>query len=249
MKILAIGNSFSQDAFAYINNLASAAGDDCKVVNLYIGGCSLENHWFQYEHNLCFYEYELNGKNSGAYVSIDEVLDEEEWDIISLQQCSGLSGVEESYEPYLSRLIKAIKEKKPNSKLVLHETWAYDEGSLHEDFGRYELSQSVMYNQLHLAYKKMGDLYNLFIVPSGTLIQNLRGYEEFDSHQGGQSLCRDGFHLHGIYGRYAVACLWYLMFISEDKKIEFIPPNRDDDLYERKIQIILQEMNKIISKT
>ena len=43
--ILAIGNSFSQDATHYLHQIAEADGVETKVVNLYIGGCSLERHW------------------------------------------------------------------------------------------------------------------------------------------------------------------------------------------------------------
>ena len=38
MKILAIGNSFSNDATAYLYGMADAAGLEAKIVNLYIGG-------------------------------------------------------------------------------------------------------------------------------------------------------------------------------------------------------------------
>ena len=45
MRILAIGNSFSQDAFKYLHKVAEAAGKEVTTVNLYIGGCTLERHW------------------------------------------------------------------------------------------------------------------------------------------------------------------------------------------------------------
>ena len=45
LSILAIGNSFSQDATAYLHMAAEAAGVETLVVNLYIGGCSLKTHW------------------------------------------------------------------------------------------------------------------------------------------------------------------------------------------------------------
>ncbi len=45
MKVLAIGNSFSQDATRYLRKIAQASGEDMKVVNLYIGGCPLSRHF------------------------------------------------------------------------------------------------------------------------------------------------------------------------------------------------------------
>ena len=45
VKILAIGNSFSQDAVEqYLHELAEADGISTIIGNMYIGGCSLERH-------------------------------------------------------------------------------------------------------------------------------------------------------------------------------------------------------------
>ena len=41
MKVLAIGNSFSNDAMRYLHGIAKADGVDMKTVNLFIGGCPL----------------------------------------------------------------------------------------------------------------------------------------------------------------------------------------------------------------
>ena len=46
MKILAIGNSFSEDACRYIHKIAAADGQNIKTVNLYIGGCPLKTHYY-----------------------------------------------------------------------------------------------------------------------------------------------------------------------------------------------------------
>lgn len=45
MKILSIGNSFSQDALAYFRDMALASGIEVEVHHLCIGGCSLERHY------------------------------------------------------------------------------------------------------------------------------------------------------------------------------------------------------------
>src|SRR5690606_7557061 len=46
IKILAIGNSFSEDAIEnYLYDLAKASGRKVMIGNMYIGGSSLENHW------------------------------------------------------------------------------------------------------------------------------------------------------------------------------------------------------------
>ena len=45
LKVLAIGNSFSQDAVEqYLYELAAAQGDSLIIGNAYIGGCPIERH-------------------------------------------------------------------------------------------------------------------------------------------------------------------------------------------------------------
>ena len=58
MKILSIGNSFSQDAQRYLHELAKAEGVDIQTQNLYIGGCSLETHYQNMKGDLMEYELE-----------------------------------------------------------------------------------------------------------------------------------------------------------------------------------------------
>ena len=58
IKILAIGNSFSQDATHYLHQIGEADNIELKVVNLYIGGCSLERHWNNIQSEAAEYLYE-----------------------------------------------------------------------------------------------------------------------------------------------------------------------------------------------
>ena len=51
MRILSIGNSFSQDAHKWLHELAQDNDVDLETVNLYIGGCSLKMHWENIQNN------------------------------------------------------------------------------------------------------------------------------------------------------------------------------------------------------
>ena len=121
-KILAIGNSFSQDATAYLHDIAAAGGTDTKIVNLYIGGCSLKTHWENAENDHKNYLYELNGSSDGRMVSIREALTEESWDFITFQQASHDSGIPETYQPYLFKLSGYVKQYVPTAQQLMHET-------------------------------------------------------------------------------------------------------------------------------
>ena len=82
VTILAIGNSFSEDATCYLHQIAEAAGIGTYIVNLYIGGCSLEQHWQNMISGEALYQYQENGAITERYVSIEEVLKERSWDYI-----------------------------------------------------------------------------------------------------------------------------------------------------------------------
>ena len=96
LRILAIGNSFSQDAVEqYLYELFAASGKKVIIGNLYIGGCSLERHYNNINNDAAAYEYRkiVDGqKTNSKGVKISTVLAEEPWDYISLQQASGFSG-------------------------------------------------------------------------------------------------------------------------------------------------------------
>lgn len=206
MRILSIGNSFTQDATYYLHQIGEAAGVENEIVNLYIGGCPLEKHWNNMETGLQEYQYQINGVMTERYVSIKQMLMEGEWDVIVTQQASHDSGWPDSYEPFLGLMLDYLHKNAPNAKVFLNETWAYEKDSSHASFIRYHRNQQEMYERLHKAYHTMADKYALPLIPSGTLIQKLRETEHFCD--GKRSICRDGFHMDFMYGRYAVACMW-----------------------------------------
>lgn len=214
--ILAIGNSFSQDATTYLYDIAKAEGIELKVVNLYIGGCSLEMHWKNLGANAAVYDYELNGQETGRKISIKEALQEEKWDYVALQQVSSDSGILDTYYPYIIKIQEYVKEQAPQAEQLLHQTWAYEIDSQHPDFAKYHLDQMEMYSAVINTYKSLAEELSLKIISCGKVIQNLRAVSEFDYANGGISLCRDGFHMHFIYGRYAVAATWYEFILHQN---------------------------------
>lgn len=209
MKILSIGNSFSQDAHRWLHKLAEHNGIELETVNLFIGGCSLETHWKNVEENNAHYDLEVNGGSVGRKISIDEALSLEEWDVITLQQVSHDSGKYVTFEPYLSSLAEIVRKKQPNAKLYFHQTWAYDIGSSHGSFVIYDNDQALMYRMVKETCEKAAKSIGAGLIPTGDVIQTLREtVPEFDLKNGGLSLCRDTFHLSLDYGRYAAAATW-----------------------------------------
>ncbi|MDR1517656.1 MAG: DUF4886 domain-containing protein [Dysgonamonadaceae bacterium] len=211
IRVLAIGNSFSEDAVEnYLYELGREDGIVFIIGNLYIGGCSLERHWNNATDNKADYAYrkvDAKGvKTTTNRVSLQQGIGDEKWDYISLQQVSGNSGQIESYFPYLTDLKAYVKGLCTNYKVVFlfHQTWAYAKNSTHADFPKYNSSQTDMYNAIVNASRKATKRAGIRrIIPSGTAIQNGRG--SFF----GDNFCRDGYHLSLGLGRYTVACTWF----------------------------------------
>lgn len=207
-RILAIGNSFSEDATYFLHQILEDAGIKNQVVNLFIGGCPLEKHWANIEGNRRDYEFQLNGRKTDRFASIPEVLVEAKWDAIVTQQASHDSGWLDSYEPFLGLMVDYIREKTGDTPIYLHETWAYAKDSTHNHFMRYHRDQQEMYERLKANYSQMAEKYQLSLIPTGDLVQALRATEAFNEENGRYAINRDGFHLGYLYGRYAAACMW-----------------------------------------
>ena len=243
MKILAIGNSFSEDATYFLHDILSASGVDNKVVNLYIGGCSLERHWQNIEADKRDYQYQLNGRKTDRYVSIDEVLKEEKFDVIITHQASHDSGWKCTYEPFLGLLLDHLAACS-SAKIFLNETWAYETTSTHPNFMRYERDQEKMFTALKEAYEEAAARHGLSLIRSGEAVQRIRALPEFSS--GTLRITRDGFHMHFLYGRYAIALMWAAAAADIDVKncgfiptAEFIPGLTPDTAILEKIREII----------
>lgn len=209
IRILAIGNSFSQDAVEqYLWNLFNAAGKKVIIGDLYIGGCSLETHYNNSQSDAADYYYRkiVDGEKTETKASLAGGLTDEKWDYVSFQQVSGLSGQADTYEPYLGNLISYVKEKVGDkATLLLHQTWAYASTSDHSDFPKYDKNQMTMYNAIMSAGQTAMAAHSELkaVVPCGTAIQNAR------TSWLGDTFNRDGYHLEVTYGRFTAACTWY----------------------------------------
>lgn len=223
MKILSIGNSFSQDAHRWLYSIAKADNYVLDTVNLYIGGCSLETHWNNILENNLVYDMEGNNGQFLRKTSIEEIIENDEFDVITLQQVSGLSGRPQSYFPYIINIAEYVRKKQPNAKIYFHMTWSYEIDSTHPSFVHYNSDQKEMYRRIYDASNMAAKIINAEIIPSGNIIQYLReNSKEFNYKNGGISLCRDGFHLSSDYGRLAVAYLWYKALTGRNIKQEHI---------------------------
>lgn len=230
LKILAIGNSFSHDAVEQnLWELFNAEGIDVIIGNLYIPGCPLEKH----------YNNSVSGKDAYSYrkvvdgvrtetkgVSLEKGLLDEKWDYVSFQQSSGISGLYETYEPFLKDLIAYIDKTLSHKPVYMfHQTWAYSQDSDHGSFPKYDRDQMKMYSMINAAVRQaLEDNPSIkILIPSGTAIQNGR------TSYLGDRFNRDGYHLDLTFGRYTAACAWFEAISKKDvRKNPYYPPAIDE---------------------
>lgn len=219
LRILAIGNSFSDDGMEYLPKLLYHLKiENVEVARLYVGGCSLKQHAEFYEQGKAPYKFYRLEAGENKWVtsegeSLKNALEMGEWDIITMQQVSGDSGKYESYQPWLEKLIAIVREAQPKAHLAWHMTWAYGTESTHGAFPKYNRDQEQMYNEIVGAVKQVMEHTDCFdyIIPTGTAIQMLR---QTPINNTPKDLTRDGFHLGYGVGRYAAACVWYETLIK-----------------------------------
>lgn len=198
-KILAIGNSFSQNANHYFHHIAAATGVWQKNVNLFIGGCPMSRHFRNIMANNEAYDLQFNGESVGLNVSIDKILLSDTWDYITIQQASHESFRWECYEPYINFLADHIRKLCPAAKLGIHETWAYVSEERLAKFG-FE-STEEMHRAIKPCYEKAAKEIDAdFYIPDGdVMIEGVR--------RGLNVHAKDGFHA-GALGEYMLGLAW-----------------------------------------
>ena len=227
MNVLSLGNSFSQDAQHYLHRLAKHNGLNVRTVNLNIGACTLQQHYWNMLDDRADYTYEFNGESTGLKVSIRQALASSHWDVVTLQQASRLSARPWSYSPYIEELAAYIRKYCPHTKLMIHETWAYADGSdLLKNTAKFETSDEML-AALRDCYQTAAERISAHgIIPCGEAMQ-------YAVKAGITSIHRDTLHASLGAGRYLLSLCWLKTLtgidISEDSFQGFDAPITDEE--------------------
>ncbi len=235
IKLLAIGNSFSNNALKYLPILAKELGiEEIIVGKLYVGGCTVDGHWSRAQSGADYETFQINtgdGWVSQSSKTLKYALQYCDWDIITMQQGSPVSGVPSSLGN-LQNLIDFVNTNKtnPNAKLYWHMTWAYSQFTEHSGFANYNNDQLTMYNAIVDTVKTCILTNDSFsgVIPAGTAVQNYRGKDTNNKVAEGEYITMgDGYHLKN-YSEVLTAMTWLktLTGLSLDK----IKCNSHDDV-------------------
>lgn len=183
LKILMIGNSFTDNTALYTWDVAKKAGvENVTIGNLNIGGSMLDQHLENAMNNAADYTF-WRKSAAGAWIAnhgelenttLEEGLTAENWDVVTLQQGSYQSDRIESYAT-LQALMNYVMDLAPQAKLYWNMTWTYKEGSTQLNTTE-RGDQMDMYDGI-VSVTKSKIVPNpdfAGIVPLGTAIQNAR---------------------------------------------------------------------------
>ena len=123
-----------------------------------------------------------------------------------------MTPIRASYEPWLSMLIDTVRAYQPEAQICWMQTWAYSRDAKHPAYPRYHNDQQEMWDSIQACTRYVQQIANdqMIVVPCGTAVQLARRTKL------GDTLCRDGYHLNYVYGRYTAACVWYEILTGKD---------------------------------
>ena len=194
LKVLTIGNSFTDSLSAFWQQVVESAGCELLFERANHGGCELHRHW----------DYISNEERDHVYrmyqnytAKMREILAREPWDVVTIQQASHFSWRAETMQPFAGYIYDYVKKHAPQAEVVIQQTWAYRADDprirpggvweISEWFsetcrkrgiavqpGMYHIDQTGMYDALTAAYRKLARELNCRIIPTGFAVQLAR---------------------------------------------------------------------------
>ncbi len=218
LHLLGIGNSFTEMMLYQLPFLLPDSGyGELDLAYLYRPGGNLDQYRQMLQNrgrDCSLFEFDpVEGRwNRIDSVRIDSVLSLKQWDVITVQQSSDLSGMYNTIKPNLAVLLDTVEYYQPSAKIAWHATWSYSRNSQHPGFANYEFSQSKMDYAIEQTARNVkedfADRIDM-VIASQQLIKRLRLTALNDS----VDLTSDGFHL-APFSSEAVSDLVYEMFMA-----------------------------------
>jgi hypothetical protein len=169
VRLLTVGNSFSQNATRYLDQIVEADGNKLVHHRCVIGGSGPDQHLAK----AALHEKDPKDK-AGLYSSgksLKQELLAEKWDVITIQQASIRSHDAANYRPAARDLYDYIKKYAPTNEVVIHQTWAYrvDDPRFRTPSGKSgePKTQKEMYDGLSSAYRTIAKELGVRRIPVG----------------------------------------------------------------------------------
>ena len=205
LRVFIMGNSYTLDVTAYLEDLIRAANINLDQLGIYAGifnGGQLADWVSRYNYGSDVTLQKMAGNIiMNETGSVKELLNQE-WDLIVLLQASNVSYDWSTFEKSLPELLSIIHENCINKdvKIAYQIPWGHT-----EDTAPQELAGNIECTQ-----KLMEEFEITDIIPIGTAVQNARN----TSLNTPLYLTRDNWHLCMGVGRYLAACTFFESVIT-----------------------------------
>ena len=187
MKVLMIGNSFSLCVGKNLPQIVKMSKKHhLLLTSAYIGGCSLETHAAhlkQSEKDPEHKPYLVNIWNSedlrrktSYQGNVYELLKNNTYDVITIQQGSAYSWDYATYQPHADTVIGYIRKFNPQAKIMIQQTWAYrsDDPRLLPGENSWGFDRNEMHERVRSAYHKFAADTGFELIPTGDAISLYR---------------------------------------------------------------------------
>ena len=214
LKVLTIGNSYSENTSIYASEIAAANSKALTFGYLKFPSCTIEKHAQAAADDLAVYKFQIvspdgtrttlkteassfDSPNAESSATIKEALQYMDWDVVVLQQESFASRTASSFDK-LGEIIEYVKGYLPNARLAIHEVWRWGEWTA-DDFADIQANTRAAAAEYKLEY-----------IPTGTAFENARKALGSDKAVNEN----DGHYQHAnTYGQYiAGACYTASLF-------------------------------------
>lgn len=218
LKILFIGNSFTQDAVWHLPDILRNMGvKNVKMVDVYIGGHLLSQYNTEFATGTANNAYTSEPDNMSWHnvtgKSLKAICESDDWDVITLQEHTGNNaawGWTPAKKTYIANLLSQIKatqtKKTPKYYYLMSQSY-YDFAKMAGQKSYWSFStQREMYDvTVDFAQKAVSEIGFDGVIPSGTYMQNIRT----SSVNSPMDMTRDGYHMDFGLARYGGACTVY----------------------------------------
>ena len=179
LKVLMIGNSFSNSVLRYFPLIVEASKEHkLTLANAYIGGCTLERHCQNIDDEKTNpkgtpYTFNFVGKKT-TRAKLSDMIKAEKWDIITIQQGSPHSPYKEKTHDFAQKLITFVKGLAPQAEIVVHQTWAYRADAPWFRGSKPKMTRQQMHDMLTANYTELAKKHNFRMIPVGNAVQLFR---------------------------------------------------------------------------
>jgi len=230
VDILLIGNSYSTTIPQELYNIATNAGYEVNVANLYFPGCIAAEHWDWLNNDVANYQYRHQSE-MGSYIRRGDMstskyaLEDEEWDVIIYQDwftpknvvrdsgyvcdASTLESLYANHQEPAYNMMQYLKKNYPNAKHYYYQHWSWQVGhSSIPDIA----TANAMWDRINTASTKFAEENDFILIPCGLAFQLARADESIGETLWDTDKSHDGA---AGGGQYLNGCVFFETIFQE----------------------------------